>query len=606
RARRDRARRRGARLDPGAVRRTGVSTPVRGGGRGTRLLALVLLLGAAGCAPTARPTAAAPAPAADHPAAGRVRLALLGTTDLHGWILPHDYYTGRATPWGLARLAPLIDSVRAAHPGRTYLFESGDILQGSPLAFVHARLETEAPNPIVGALERARYDAAAIGNHEFNYGLDYLRSVIAASDFPWLSANIFVAGTTDHAFAAYTLLPHVIAAGDTLLIGVTANTPPGVALWDRHHVEGVLEFRDVVHSVGDVVDEMRARGADLVVVLSHGGFGGTSYDTLATGLPPENAVGELARVVPAIDVIFMGHTHEAVQDTTLNGVLITQPDNWAGSLAAVDVELARAAPGEYRVAWKRARLIRPDSTRADSAFLAAFRPAHERTLDWVRSVVGRATEPMSARTARVEDTAILDFINEVQRATAGTQLSSTAAFNTRARIPAGPVTIADIAALYIYDNTLKAVRITGAQLRAYLEKSTEYYQGWSETRGPIVDPDVPGYNFDVVYGVDYTVDLRRPIGQRITRLEFEGRPVEPDDTFTLALNNYRQNGGGGFTMLSDAPVIYDRQEDIRALLIEEVRRRGVLRPADYFRRNWELVPAADGSRPRPRSPLPSR
>ncbi len=551
--------------------------------------ALALALVAAGCSAGSggpRPAGGADAPPATHD------LVLLGTTDVHGRLYAHDYYTGRATDHGLALIKPLVDSVRAANPGRVFLFDSGDLLQGNPLAFVHARREPVRPNPIVHAMNLMGYDAAAIGNHEFNYELAHLDRAIADAAFPFLAGNIFRHGTTEHAYQPYALLPHVVAEGDTILIGVTGNTPPGVHVWDKAHVEGVLDFRDVVASLRPVVAEMRRRGADLVVVLSHGGFGGTSYDTLSTGLAPENVADRLASEVPGIDVVFVGHTHRELADSTIGGVLYTQARNWAASLAVATFRLARVAQGEWRVVEKHARILRPDPARADTAFLEALRPSHERTVAYVNSVVGRSPVRWEARESRLRDTPILDFINEVQRAVAGADLSSTAAFNLSAAIPEGEITVADLAGLYIYDNTLKAVRITGAQLKEYLEQSARYFRGWpAPDGGPLIDPEVPGYNFDVVSGVDYTIDLTRPVGERITELRYRGEPVRPDQTFTIAVNNYRQGGGGGFTMIAEAPVVYDRQEDIRELLIEEVRRRGTIRPEDYFRENWRIVPA---------------
>jgi 2',3'-cyclic-nucleotide 2'-phosphodiesterase/3'-nucleotidase len=189
------------------------------------------------------------------------------------------------------------------------------------------------------------------------------------------------------------------------------------------------------------------------------------------------------------------------------------------------------------------------------------------------------------------DTPLADFILEVERKATGAQLASTAVFDRTARLGPGPITVAQLAALYPYDNTLRAVRITGAQLRAYLEQSARYFRKQADgTYG--ADPQIPGYNYDVVSGVDYAIDIDRPVGERITRLRFQGRDVTPADTFTMALNNYRQSGGGGFAMLRDAPVVYDHQQEIRQLLIDEVRARGTIQPNDYFQRNWVLEPAA--------------
>lgn len=533
-----------------------------------------------GCTPTP--------PARPAPVEGR--LVLMGTTDLHGWVLPYDYYTGERTNNGLAALAPLIDSVRAAHPDRTVLVESGDLLQGNPMDFVYRRLAEGEPHPLVQAMNLVGYDAAAIGNHEFNYGIEHLDRAASGASFPFLSANTFRAGTDEHAYRPYTFVERTIG-GRPVRIGITSVTPPGVMIWDADNVRGRLELRDVVASVRPVVARMRAEGADVVLVAAHSGLEGSSYDTAATGVPAENAASAMAREVPGIDVIFMGHTHREVADTTIHGVQVQQAKNWGTSLAVAELDL-RWADGRWTVAGSAGRVLRPAEGSTSPRLEAALAQAHERTRAYVSQVVGTSTETWSSAGARARDTPILDLINDVQMRATGADLSSTAAFSLTSRIPAGPVTVADVAGLYVYDNTLKAVRISGEQLRQYLEKSAEYYlpcpRAACET---LVNPAVAGYNFDVVSGVDYTLDVTRPVGERVVRLERGGRAVAATDSFTLALNNYRASGSGGFSMLIGAPVVYDRGEGIRELLIEDIRRRGTLRPGDVFRHNWDIVPA---------------
>jgi 2',3'-cyclic-nucleotide 2'-phosphodiesterase/3'-nucleotidase len=552
--------------------------------------------------PARRPPLERPRVSLPDEKAERAELVLLSTTDVHNRLYPYDYYTRSEIGYGLARLKPIIDSVRAANRGSTYLFDSGDLLQGNPLGFVYARYQGDKPNPVIRAMNLLGYDAATIGNHEYNYGVPHLENAVAQARFPFLSGNTFKAGTNEHAFKPYALIPHVSPVGDTILIGVTGNTPPGVAVWDRASVEGKLEFRDIVASLKPIVAEMKTRGADVVVIASHGGFEGTSYDTVGSGLPAENAGARLARVVPDIDVILMGHTHQQVADTTINGVLFTQAGMWAQALAAATLTLEQVRTNEWRVVEKHARLLRPDSARADTAFLDSLRWEHERTVEYVSSPIGRATARMDAREARSRDTPIADFINEVQRKRTGAELSATPVFSLRSALPQGQLTVADVAGLYVYDNTLKAISITGEQLRAYLEKSAEYFRSWPVKPGEtLINPDVRGYNYDIISGVDYVIDLTKPVGQRITQLLYEGQSVKPDQSFTIALNNYRQSGGGGFAMLSSAPVVYDKQEGVRELLIEEIQNSGrraggesavgtAIAPDDYFKRNWRILP----------------
>jgi 2',3'-cyclic-nucleotide 2'-phosphodiesterase/3'-nucleotidase len=217
--------------------------------------------------------------------------------------------------------------------------------------------------------------------------------------------------------------------------------------------------------------------------------------------------------------------------------------------------------------------------------------AHQAALRYVAMVIGTSDARWSSDSGRVVDTPLTDFILEVERRAANSDLASTAVFDMGARIDPGAGTVGEIARLYPYENTLSAVRITGAQLRAYLEYSARYY-GTYGTGEPPVHTDVPGYNFDVVSGAEYTIDLSRPAGQRITSLRVKGNAVRDADSFTLALNNYRRSGGGGYAMLRDAPEVYNSTTEIRDLLIAEVERRKRIAPADYFQRHWSIVPAA--------------
>ena len=572
--------------------RTLFPTPrLRADARTAGLALFVALLPA--CAPSPpRPESPAPRADATAPAAADT-LTLLGTTDVHGRVYAYDYYEDGPTDRGLAILAPIIDSIRAAHPGSVYLFDSGDWLQGNPLAYVYSKRRTHEPNAVVSAMNLLGYDAVAMGNHEFNYGLENLARALDQAEFPVLSANAFRAGTAEHAFDPAVLLSHVTDGGDTIHVGVAGVVPPGVAIWDRPHVQGVLEFRDITASLAPVVDDLRARGADLVVVLAHSGLEGSSYDTAATGLPPENQVARIAHEVDGVDLVLMGHSHGEIADTVIAGVHVAQPKNWGESLAEVTVALERPAGGDWRVAGIAGRLHRGEPSRPDTAFVDALRWEHERTLAYVRSVVGRSTRAMSTLESRVRDTPAIDFINEVQRRVAGTDLSAAAAFTTDAEVPAGEVRVADIAGLYIYDNTLKAVRITGAQLRAFLERSASYFRRWPvDEDASLIDPEQRGYNFDMVSGVDYVIDLSRPVGERIRELARDGRPVTDADTFTMALNSYRQQGGGGFDMVASAPLVYNGQREMRELLFEEVARTGVIDPDAYFRESWRIVPEA--------------
>jgi 2',3'-cyclic-nucleotide 2'-phosphodiesterase (5'-nucleotidase family) len=516
-----------------------------------------------------------------------IDLVIATTTDVHGRVRAWDYYANQPeTIRGLTRAASIVDSVRAANPGRVILLDAGDLLQGNPLAYVAARISTSRVNPIVAAMNAMNYDAAAIGNHEYNYGVPYLDTAVKQAAFPFLSANTYRLDPADvHAYKPWTIIDR---AG--IKVGVVGATTPGVTLWDAENIKGRLRFSDIVPAVRQAVHEVRAAGADIVLVTVHSGLDEpSSYDTVSTGVPSENVAARIASEIPGIDLVLYGHSHKEVRGTTIGQTLLIQPKNWATSVAVAHLTVSRVGEG-WRVTEKRSDLIQAAGHSENPEVVAATGSIHRETVAYVTTPIGTTPERWSADSARVKDTPLIDFVLETERNAAGTDLASTAAFSTEVTMGMGPITIAQVAQLYPYDNTLRAVRITGRQLRDYLEFSSRYYKTLPSPTAPLeTDPQVPGYNFDIVSGVDYAIDVSKPVGFRLTRLDYKGAPVRDTDTFTMALNNYRQTGGGGYSMLSGTPVVYDKQQEIGQLLIDEVKRRRVLKQEDYFTPNWQLV-----------------
>lgn len=535
-----------------------------------------ILLFVIACAPAQLPRTSQP-----------VDLVVATTTDVHGRITAWDYYANRPEMIrGLTRAATIVDSVRAANPGRVILLDAGDLLQGNPLAYVAAKVSADRTNPIIAAMNAMAYDAAAIGNHEYNYGVPYLDSAVGQARFPFLSANTY----RDDPAGVHAYRPWTIVQRAGIKVGIVGATTPGVMLWDAENVKGRVRLGDIVPAVRQAVQEVREAGADIVIVTVHSGLNEpSSYDTVTTGVPSENVAARIAGEVPGIDLILYGHSHKEVAGSTIGQTLLIQPKNWATSVDVAHLQVSRDG-GAWRVTGKRSDLVQAAAHIESPVLLAATDAAHRETVAYVTTPIGSTPERWTADSARLRDTPLIDFILETERKAAGSDLASTAAFSTEAAMGPGAITIAQVAQLYPYDNTLRAVRITGRQLRDYLEFSSRYYKSIASPTSPLeTEPGVPGYNFDIVSGVDYAVDVSRPVGLRVTRLDYKGAPVRDTDTFTMALNNYRQTGGGGYAMLSGAPVVYDKQQEIRQLLIDEVKRRGVMRQADYFTQNWTLV-----------------
>ena len=543
--------------------------------------AALTCLACARATPSPPPIAAA---AAAPPSADTVRIVIAATTDVHGWLRGWDYYADAPdSARGLTRVATIMDSVRAAHPERVVLVDAGDDLQGTAITSVALRDSLQA-NPIIQAMNALRYDAAVIGNHEFNYGLPYLNRAVAQATFPMLAANVY-RPDGGRPYMASTSLHRAGAR-----ITVIGATTPGSMIWDRDKLLGRVEVRDILPTVRASVSDARSQGSDVVVVVLHSGLdGSSSYDTVATGVASENVAARVAREIPGIDLVIFGHSHRELPDTTIGGVLVQQPRNFAGSVSIAALTLLRDG-SRFQVAAKHGRVIRARGHAEQEAMLTLTENAHERARQHVGETLGTTPVVWRADSARVMDTPIVDFVLEVQRRVAGSDLASTSAFNLNAEFGSGAITRADIAELYPYENNrLRAVRITGRQLRDYLEFSARYFRAGAPPDS-LIDPAIPGFNFDIVSGVEYVIDITRPVGARITLLTRNGQPVRDTDSFTMALNDYRQSGGGGYAMLRDAPVVYDEGRLIRELLIDEVRRVRTLRPGDYSRRNWRIVP----------------
>jgi len=532
--------------------------------------------------------AVAPLPAQS----GRFDLIIAATTDVHGRLRGWDYYANAPDPARtLAGAATIVDSVRAANPGRVLLVEGGDILSGNPLLYVAAKIAPPPVHPVIAAMNVMHYDAAVIGNHEFNYGVPALRAAIAKAAFPFVAAN--VRDAQGRPFVA----PYTLIDRRGVRIAIIGATTPGSMLWDRDHLRAAgLTVTDIVASVRGAVAEVKRRKADVVVVLLHSGLDeAATYDTVATGLASENVAARVPREINGINLVVYGHSHRELVDSTINGALLVQPRNWAASVALATLTLEKSK-GKWSVVKHRGQSVKVAGHAESPAVLAASAATHKATVAWVTTPVGRTAVRWRADSSRVVDAPITDLINEVMRRESGAELAATAAFSLDATLDTGAVTQAALSRLYPYENTLRAVRLTGAQLRAFLEQSALYYRTLSPDgtapAGGLVDPKIPGFNFDVVTGVDYVIDLTKPAGARITTLTRNGRAVQPTDSFTMALNNYRQSGGGGYAMLATAPVVFQKDIDIRSLIIDDVAKAGTLDPARYATVNWRLEPAA--------------
>jgi 2',3'-cyclic-nucleotide 2'-phosphodiesterase/3'-nucleotidase len=516
-------------------------------------------------------------------------VTILGTTDVHGRVYPTNYYGDAGDePVGLARVHTLVKELRAKHK-HTMLVDSGDCLQGTALTYHNARIDTKPMNPMVQAMNFMKYDAFAVGNHEYNYGLGYLEKARKEANYPFLSGNIFEHKTTKPVFK-----PYIVKEVGGAKIAVLGFTTPGVAVWDRRHVEGKQDFHDIIESAKRWMPEVKAQKPDAIIVIIHSGLGAPYDGTFGgysanEGLPEENVCAKLADTFPEVDAILLGHSHKDLPKMIHNGVLLTQARKWGERLAVVDLKFNRQPNGGWKLVHKDSRTLDTAKVKPDPEVLAVAKQAHQNTLAYVNSVIGDSTSEWTAAHARTQDTPIMDLINEVQRAKTGAQLSAASVFNGTAKLPKGQVTVSDIAGLYVYENTLTKIELTGKQLKQYLETSARYFNPY-KPGAAIFNEAIPAYNYDMVQGVDYAIDVTKPVGQRIVGLTYQGKPVAENQVFSMAMNSYRQNGGGGFDMLKTAPVKENYFTEIRELMIDYVKEQKTLSPEKVYQSNWRILP----------------
>jgi 2',3'-cyclic-nucleotide 2'-phosphodiesterase/3'-nucleotidase len=549
--------------------------------------------------------------------------SILGTTDLHSHVFDWDYYLDApysdkaGNSVGVARVATLIQQQREAKgEDRVLLVDAGDIIQGTSLAYYFARVDpitgTDGKpgpkHPMAVAMNHMRYDAAALGNHEFNYGIDVLRKFESQCDFPLLGANALDAKTLRPAFQPYTVKRIRVPGAPDIKVGILGLTNPGIALWDKDNVSGKMVFPGLVEQAKKYVPRLRALGCDVVFLTDHSGLDGSS--SYGDELPyVENASNLVAEQVPGIDAILVGHTHVEVpsyivkNEQTGAEVLLSEPYCWGYRLSVFDFEL-ELHHGQWKVTSKKAQTLNPNTVEEDPQVKKLLEADHELVVKYVNTPVGTCTTDLSAAESCWRDVPIMDFIHKVQTDTVKSGLSAAdaalplisvaAPFSRTADIPQGNVTIKDIAGLYIYDNTLYGKKLTGAQLKDYLEYAAKYYH--QVPSGTKVDTATLtnansfwDYMYDTAAGVDYEIDIAQPEGSRIKNLSYNGAPVADDQVFVVAVNNYRANGGSGYPHIASADIAYSSTNEIRQLMIDYVTAKKSLDPADFAVTNWKLT-----------------
>ena len=517
-------------------------------------------------------------------------LTILAITDSHGVVSDWDYVSDApySSPRGLDRLARLVREVRASSPN-VLLFDVGDSIQGTPLVSLAAQ-DSHAQHPMATVLTRLGVDAACIGNHELDYGLDVLANYAAQCDFPLLAANYDGLPGVGRS----TVIDVPTQTLGVVRVGVLGVSTPGSLVWNAPQLAGQVSAEGIVECAAAEVPRLHAAGADLVVVLSHSGLGPSS--TYGSTLPwPENDTLRLMREVPGIDAVALGHAHVDLaghERCEVSGVQVpyVEPSALAMRLGRIDLTLAREN-GVVRVVQSASRSI-PVTTDPDPAVTEIMRELHDRTQASMSTLVATAAEPITATPVANGPSPAVDLINHAQAAHVEAQLrgtdlahlpvlSVTAMGAPHDGLQRGPITTRELHRIYRFDNRVYAVAMRTGELIDYLEHNARYF-------GP---DDVPDYNLDSLgsasHVVSYRIDAGTSPGARVGDVLIDGAPLAPADRFVVALSDYRASGGGGFPATAGNPAIYTGPL-VRDVVASWMARNGPVTESAINRAHWSV------------------
>lgn len=574
-----------------------------------------------------------------------VNLRILETSDIHVNLMNYDYYqTKTDNKVGLVQTATLVNKARE-EVKNSVLFDDGDALQGTPLGDYVAnkikdpknRVDPSYTHPLYRVMNLMKYDVISLGNHEFNYGLDYLNKVIEKTDFPVINSNVYKVDHDDkeendeNYFKPYHILKKEVVdeAGQKQIvkIGVMGFVPPQIMNWDKANLEGKVKAKDIVATARIMVKKMQNEGADIIVALAHSGVDKSEYKEVNK---MENASYHLATQVPGVDAVLMGHSHTEVEDV-FNGVPVVMPGVFGSNLGIIDMQLKKVN-GTWEVQKDQSKpQLRPIANskgtplvESDQKLVNEIKDEHQATIDYVNTPVGETKAPINSYFSLVQDDPSVQIVTNAQKWYVEQELkkpeyekikdipvlSAGAPFKAGGRngatyytdIPAGTLAIKNVADLYVYPNTLYAVKVNGAQVKEWLEMSAGQFNQIDPKKTeeqPLVNIGYPTYNFDILDGLKYEIDVTQPAkydkdgkvvnanANRIVNMTYEGKLVADKQEFIVATNNYR-GSSQTFPGVSKGEVVYQSQDETRQIIVKYMQKIKDIDPAAD--QNWTFKP----------------
>jgi 2',3'-cyclic-nucleotide 2'-phosphodiesterase/3'-nucleotidase len=508
-----------------------------------------------------------------------VKLTIIGTTDLHANIYNYSYEDGKEVDnLGMAKVYSVIQEIRAENPN-TLLIDNGDTVQGTILSDDLYNNNLELKHPVIDIMNFMGYDAMVLGNHEYNFGLELIDKIIEEAEFPILAAN-----ATYKEDNSYLAEPYVIKEVAGIKVGILGLTNPNIPRWDGPKVQS-LNFTTPLEAAEKHIAEMKEKGVDLIFVSAHIGYeseyGGDGAD-------------EIVAKFPEIAGVLTGHAH-VTEERKVGNTLVGAAQNAGAQVVRFDFELAKE--DSWKVVDSSVKVIDVNEYPASEELKEYAKEYHEKTLDFLVAVIGQATENFAPESeipgipeAQIRDTGLIDLINDVQLKYTGADISAAALFSQNSNLREGDVTYASIFEIYKYPNTLVAVEITGAELKDYMEWSAAYYNTFKPGDINIsFNPNIRVYNYDMFQGVEYKIDLSKPAGERIVDLTFKGEPVKPEDTFKLAINNYRHSGLQGMGIIKNDPYFNSDPKSLRSFIADYIAENSPIAPVTD--NNWEIINA---------------